>query len=160
MELYCALSKTTFDNKPRSKSRGNYWKPKECASGASCRAQAGAIAGREVRSSDLGDRVVKRFGKASQPTRIISAPSRRKMAQVQKARWGRARKQLQPLEPAKTTGPGSCEARHVRGSSPEDRGVPAGTMGKDQATKEGCVALRAASLTRNQHVVPNVTFPI
>jgi hypothetical protein len=41
---------------------------------------------------------------ANQPTRIISAASRRKMAQAQKARWARARKELQPAESAKTTG--------------------------------------------------------
>ena len=33
---------------------------------------------------------------ANQPTRIISAASRRKMAQAQKARWARARKESQP----------------------------------------------------------------
>src|ERR1700674_4986079 len=42
--------------------------------------------------------------KANQPARIISAASRRKMAQAQKARWARARKELQPAELAKTTG--------------------------------------------------------
>jgi len=42
--------------------------------------------------------------KANQPARIISAASRRRMAQAQKARWARARRQLQPVEPAKTTG--------------------------------------------------------
>jgi hypothetical protein len=41
---------------------------------------------------------------ANQPTRIISPASRRKMAQAQKARWARARKELQPAELAKTTG--------------------------------------------------------
>ena len=39
-----------------------------------------------------------------QPTRIISAASRRKMAQAQRARWAKARKESQPTEPAKTTG--------------------------------------------------------
>ena len=33
---------------------------------------------------------------ANQPTRIISAASRRKMAQAQRARWARARKESQP----------------------------------------------------------------
>jgi hypothetical protein len=40
---------------------------------------------------------------ANQPTRIISAASRRKMAQAQRLRWARAGKELQPMEPAKTT---------------------------------------------------------
>jgi hypothetical protein len=44
------------------------------------------------------------FGKANQPTRIISAASRRKMAQAQRARWAKARKEPQPIALAKTTG--------------------------------------------------------
>ena len=40
---------------------------------------------------------------ANQSTRIISAASRRKMAQAQRLRWARAGKELQPMEPAKTT---------------------------------------------------------
>jgi len=42
---------------------------------------------------------------AHQPTRIISAVSRRKMARAQKARWAKARKESQPVEIAKTTAP-------------------------------------------------------
>jgi hypothetical protein len=46
---------------------------------------------------------------ANQPTRIISVASRRKMAQAQKARWARARKESQPAQPVvvttKTKGP-------------------------------------------------------
>jgi hypothetical protein len=42
---------------------------------------------------------------ASQPTRIVSAASRRKMAQAQKARWASIRKEAQPVvETTKTTG--------------------------------------------------------
>jgi phage major head subunit gpT-like protein len=33
---------------------------------------------------------------ATQPTRVISAASRRKMARAQRARWQRVRKELQP----------------------------------------------------------------
>jgi hypothetical protein len=40
---------------------------------------------------------------AHQPTRIISAASRRKMAQAQRARWAEARKESQPVTTAKTT---------------------------------------------------------
>jgi hypothetical protein len=43
------------------------------------------------------------LGRANQPTRIISAASRRKMAQAQRARWARARKESQPVETARTT---------------------------------------------------------
>jgi hypothetical protein len=43
------------------------------------------------------------FGKAAQPTRVISAASRRKMAQAQKARWRKVREQSQPIAIAKTT---------------------------------------------------------
>ena len=43
--------------------------------------------------------------KVSPPTRVISAASRRKMAQAQKARWAKVRKESQPAaEVAKTTG--------------------------------------------------------
>jgi hypothetical protein len=44
------------------------------------------------------------FHKANQPTRIISAASRRKMAQAQKARWAKARKESQPTDLERTTG--------------------------------------------------------
>ena len=44
------------------------------------------------------------FTTTKQPTRIISAASRRKMAQAQRARWARARKESQPVVAiAKTT---------------------------------------------------------
>ena len=39
---------------------------------------------------------------ANQPTRVISASSRRKMAQAQRARWQKARETSQPM--AQTTG--------------------------------------------------------
>jgi hypothetical protein len=43
------------------------------------------------------------FGQANQPTRIISAASRRKMAQAQRARWARAKNGSQPVALAKPT---------------------------------------------------------
>ena len=50
--------------------------------------------------------------KANQPTRIISAASRHKMAQAQRARWARARKESQPVVAiAKTTG--SAPVKHI-----------------------------------------------
>ena len=51
------------------------------------------------------------FGKAAQPTRIISQASRRKMAQAQRARWAKIRKESQPAETAKTTA--SASAKHT-----------------------------------------------
>jgi len=52
------------------------------------------------------------FGKAAQPTRIISAASRRKMAQAQKARWAKVRNGSQPaVVIAKTTG--SAPVKHT-----------------------------------------------
>jgi hypothetical protein len=46
----------------------------------------------------------------NQPARIISAASRRKMAQAQRARWARAKKALQPVVTiAKTTGSAPVE---------------------------------------------------
>ena len=53
--------------------------------------------------------------KANRPTRIISAASRRRMAQAQKARWARARKELQPEGAAKTTA--SAPAKHTMSAS-------------------------------------------
>jgi DNA-binding PucR family transcriptional regulator len=50
-------------------------------------------------------------GKANQPTRVISAASRRKMAQAQRARWAKARKEAQPVETVKTTG--SAPVKHT-----------------------------------------------
>jgi hypothetical protein len=43
------------------------------------------------------------FAQANQPTRILSAASRRKMARSQKARWAKARENSQPIALAKTT---------------------------------------------------------
>jgi hypothetical protein len=44
------------------------------------------------------------FGKAAEPTRIISQASRRKMAQAQRARWAKVRNGSQPaVVTAKTT---------------------------------------------------------
>lgn len=40
--------------------------------------------------------------KATQPTRVVSAASRRKMAQAQKARWASIRKQSQSVATGKT----------------------------------------------------------
>ena len=43
------------------------------------------------------------FAKANQPTRVISKASRRKMAQAQRARWAKARKESEPGATAKPT---------------------------------------------------------
>jgi hypothetical protein len=40
----------------------------------------------------------------SKPSRMISAASRRKMAQAQRARWAKVRENSQPMALAKTTG--------------------------------------------------------
>jgi phage major head subunit gpT-like protein len=40
---------------------------------------------------------------ANRPTRVISAASRRKMAEAQRARWAKARKESQPAQAAKIT---------------------------------------------------------
>jgi phage major head subunit gpT-like protein len=52
---------------------------------------------------------------ASQPKRIISAASRRKMAQAQKARWAKARQESQPVKATKTTA--SVPAKHTMSAS-------------------------------------------
>ncbi len=48
---------------------------------------------------------------ASQPTRVISAASRRKMAQAQKARWAKVRGTSQPIALAKATA--SAPVKHT-----------------------------------------------
>jgi hypothetical protein len=52
---------------------------------------------------------------ANQAGRTISAASRRKMAQAQRARWARARKESQPAETPKTTA--SAPATHTMSAS-------------------------------------------
>src|ERR1039457_4242380 len=62
-------------------------------------------AGKHSRKCEKLDRVISVIeslngsqpsGEASQPTRIVSASSRRKMAQAQRARWAKVRKGSQP----------------------------------------------------------------
>jgi hypothetical protein len=55
------------------------------------------------------------LGKSNQPTRVISAASRRKMAQAQRARWAKAREKSQPIALAKTTA--SAPVKHVMSAS-------------------------------------------
>jgi hypothetical protein len=55
------------------------------------------------------------FRRANQQGRIISAASRRKMAQAQRARWAKARKESQPMALAKTTA--SAPVKHVMSAS-------------------------------------------
>jgi DNA-binding PucR family transcriptional regulator len=52
--------------------------------------------------------------KTNQPTRVISAASRRKMAQGQKARWAKVRKESEPVEgAAKTKGSAPAKPKHT-----------------------------------------------
>jgi hypothetical protein len=54
--------------------------------------------------------------KATHPTRVISASSRRKMAQAQRARWAKVRKESQPVPgTAKTVG--SAPAKRTMSAS-------------------------------------------
>jgi hypothetical protein len=55
------------------------------------------------------------FGKANQPTRVISMASRRKMARAQKARWQKAREKSEPMAIAKTKA--SAPVKHVMSAS-------------------------------------------
>jgi hypothetical protein len=56
------------------------------------------------------------FGTTNQPGRTISAASRRKMAQAQRARWARAKNAPQPVVAiAKTTG--SARVKHTMSAS-------------------------------------------
>ena len=53
--------------------------------------------------------------KATQPVRVISAASRRKMAKAQKERWARARNGTQPAKETKTVA--SAPAKRVMSSA-------------------------------------------
>ena len=52
---------------------------------------------------------------ANQPTRIISAASRRKMARAQRARWQKVREQSQPIAITKTSG--TTPVKHAMSAS-------------------------------------------
>jgi len=80
-------------------------------------------------------------GKASQPTRIISSGSRRKMALAQKARWAKVRKGTHPVaEAAKTTSPAPVKRTNVAVCSTKDCGGSAGEVGESEtAGEEGVV---------------------
>jgi hypothetical protein len=56
------------------------------------------------------------FGTTNQPGRIISAASRRKMAQAQRARWARARSESQPVV-AKAKTKGAAPIKHTMSAS-------------------------------------------
>ena len=132
---------------------------KQCAPAASRRAQANAVASGEVGSSDFSHQVVKRSG--NNPERKPTDPSDIGSFTAQdgpgaKGTMGESSEGIAASSVG--TRLGSCETHHVGISPQEDRGVPAGKVGKDQAAEEGC--LDAASPIRNQHLVPNVTFPI
>ena len=55
-------------------------------------------------------------GNATQPKRIISAASRRKMALAQKARWARVGKEIKPVVVAKTRSSGAKRTMSVSAS--------------------------------------------
>jgi hypothetical protein len=58
-----------------------------------------------------------KVSQANQPARIISQASRRKMAQAQRARWARAKKESKPITLAKTTAPAPAPAKHTMSAS-------------------------------------------
>ena len=73
--------------------------------------------------------------KSSQPTRIISAASRRKMALAQKARWASVRKQSQP----------AAAVAKATGATPAKRTMSAAARRKIAATQKARWAkIRAA----------------
>ena len=65
-------------------------------------------------------------GEASQPIRIISAASRRKMALAQRKRWASVRKQSQP----------AAAAAKTTGAIPAKRTMPASARRKIAATQK------------------------
>ena len=74
---------------------------------------------------------------ANQPTRIISAASRRKMARAQRARWARAKNGSQPA--AKTAGLSTSEAHLGQQQASlwqEDCSISECTVGKVEGSTE------------------------
>jgi hypothetical protein len=124
---------TTFYNKPLSKSKGNHGNLNSALQELRAEREQAQL---HVDKIDQAISVIESLngsgssGQANQPTRIVSAASRRKMAQAQKARWARAREESQPAAAdIKTHWLGSRETQHVCGRSQENRGVPACEMG-------------------------------
>ena len=73
---------------------------------------------------------------ANRPTRVISAASRRKMAEAQRARWAKARKESQTSAGSKDNGLSSCETYDVSSSPEEDCGVSKSTLGENESSKQ------------------------
>jgi hypothetical protein len=77
---------------------------------------------------------------ADQPTRIISAASRRKMAQAQKGKMGKGSWGIAANCDSENNGLGSRKAHHVSGSPQEDCSISESAVGENKgAAKEGCV---------------------
>src|SRR5450631_3456980 len=141
---------------PLSILRGNNGEPKQCASGTSCGAQAGAVTCGEVRSSDFSDRVIKRFrnSQTGKPTdaNYIGSFTAQDGAGT-KGTMGACSEGIAASScDCENDGLGSCEARHVSISPQENRGGTAGEVGKGEGpANEGGIGQppprRAASLT-------------
>ena len=77
---------------------------------------------------------------ANQPSRIISAASRRKMARAQQARWAKIRKESQPaIAAAKTTGSAPVKRTMSAAARRKIAAFQRARWAKIKAPEEGCV---------------------
>jgi hypothetical protein len=129
--------------------RGNNGKPNQCASAASRRAQANAITGGEVGSSDFSDRVIERFGdipasKPTDPSNIGSftaqdgAGTKGEMGKGSERIAANSTNEDDELDPGET--------HHVSGSPQEDRSGTACTVGEVEGGKESGLDGRAGPM--------------
>ncbi len=128
---------------PLSNPRGNHGKPKQRASGASCGAQANAVTGREVGSSDFSNRIVERFGNNPSGTSTDASNIGGLTTQNGASTEGKMGKGScdSANSDSKDHVLGSSEAHHVSGSPHEDCGISTGKVGESEGSaEEGCIA--------------------
>src|ERR1700730_846677 len=129
-------------NKSRCLTRGgNNGKPSKCASGASCRAQADAVASGEVGSGDCSDRIIKRYeniaaSNTTDPNRVCTIQSHQCNFEASnglgaKGSLGKNSEGITSCGRDKNSHLDSCEAQDVASLSQKNRGVSESEMGSD-----------------------------
>jgi len=113
--------------------------PKQCAPAVTCGAQADTVACRKVGSSNLSDRVIKRFGnsreiKSTDPSNIAGFTAQD--GESTKSQMGKGSEWIAANRGSEDNGPGSCETHHVSSSAEEDRGVSTCKVGEVEGTAE------------------------
>jgi hypothetical protein len=123
--------------------RGDYGKPNQCASAASCGAARNAVAREEVRSSDFRDRVAKCFRntperKPSNPNYLGSFTTEN--GESAKGEMGEVSEGARAC--SENLWLGSCKAHHFGRWAQEDRGCAKSEVGDVEGWAEGGVGRR------------------